>query len=454
MGITKEDAELFAEMFKSAGEELIPTPDEVMRVWKKLDIEIGGFIKANKTNPEERKELAKQVFAMFLKLLKELRDIRQKYKPMPTGTAVNTLIGAMDAGQNGQQGLDEWLRRKNKISHTKDTITRGDSMNGDGGKIIFRHDISDGRGYVKLKMPESTFDELVGFRVAPKKILVFLLEKVNEQAFHDGKLTRNYVDFSAKELIERGVYKTRQSALKGLKAAMNILTGIQIEGEYHFGKNNTVSYVSSNEGGNIFRFWQHDKGLWRVYIEENADWRFILQSFSRLPSYYYRLPFRASELLYLIRSIARQRTKDIKERGYFTISLRTIQQVLNLPDEDKTTHPQRDIKDVINDAVDEIDKAQREDFGNEDLQFLSVEYDEAWPIKQFLNEGYLYVALSGDFAQPFIDIEDEKTKKLKEVKRRSQKALAAKKDNDEESEKAKKDNDIQKGTNYGGSEIL
>ena len=156
----------------------------------------------------------------------------------------------------------------------------------------------------------------------------------------------------------------------------------------------------------------------------------------------------------MIRSIARQRTKDIKERGYFTISLRTIQQVLNLPDEDKTTHPQRDIKDVINDAVDEIDKAQREDFGNEDLQFLSVEYDEAWPIKQFLNEGYLYVALSGDFAQPFIDIEDEKTKKLKEVKRRSQKALAAKKDNDEESEKAKKDNDIQKGTNYGGSEIL
>ena len=379
---------------------------------------------------------------------------KAKYKPMPTGVAINSIIDAMDAGQNGQQGLDEWLRRKNKISHTKDTITRGEKMKGDGGKIIFRHDISDGRGYVKLKMPESAFDELVGRYITPKKIMTFLLEKINEQAFHDGKLTRNYVDFSAKELIERGVYKTRQSALKGLKAAMNILTGIQIEGEYHFGKNNTVSYVSSNEGGNIFRFWQHDKGLWRVYIEENADWRFILQSFSRLPSYYYRLPFRASELLYLIFAIARQRTKDIKERGYFTISLRIIQKALNLPDEDKTNHTRQDIKDVINDAVDEIDKAQQEDFGNEDLLFLSVEYDEAWPIKQFFNEGYLHVALSGDFAQPFIDIENERTKGLKEAERRKLKALTAKKDKDSEGEKAKKDNDSQKGTIYSGSEIL
>lgn len=421
--ISKKDAKFYCEIYEAAYG-ITLTPDEVIRVFERMDNEIGKYIRTNHQvmNEQEEEELKTKIQILFQKLLKELRD-SAKCKYMPTSSAISSIIDAMHAGQNGQNNIDNWLKRKTEISHTNYSVTHGDPMNGEQGKIIFRHDINNGQGYVKLKIPDAVFNELLGFSVAPRKIFVFLLEKINEQAFHDNHLTRNYVDFQANELIERGVYTTRQSALKGLKIAMNILTGIQIEGEYRFNKNNIISYSSKSEGGNIFRFWENVRGNWRVYIEENANWRFIFQAFSILPIYYYRLPYRASELLYLIFTKARQNTGNIKERGYFTIGFRTIQQALNLPDEDKIEHPQRDIKDVINNAIDDIDEAQQEEFDNEDLMFLSAEYNDEWPISQFLSQGYLQVSLSGIFAQPFIEIQDDRIKELEKVKRKKEKTL-------------------------------
>ena len=100
-----------------------------------------------------------------------------------------------------------------------------------------------------------------------------------------------------------------------------------------------------------------------------------------------------------------------------------------MPDEGETKNPQRDIKDEILNAVDEIEKTHREYFMNdENMLFLSPEYDDSWPIARFLNEGYLQVSLSGIFAQPFIEIEKGKVKGLSEAKRKRQKALEAKKE--------------------------
>lgn len=383
------------------------------------------------SDAQEKEKTLNELEDLFFGLAEYLAiENAKKCKPMPTGSSIRTIIDVMDAGQDGKKGIEALPERKNKISHTKYSVTHGDALMGDKGKLIIQHTLSRERGFVRLKIPDTVIYELMGYSIKVKKVLAFVLEKINEQAFHDGRLTRDFITFSAKELIERGVYKTYNSAMTGLKAAMNILTDIKMEGEYRFKKNDTVIYAPKSEGGNVFRYWTCEKGQWELRLEGQADWRFILQAFSILPNYYYILPNRASELLYLIFSMARQHTDDIKQRGHFSVSFRVIQQALHLPDEDKTKNPQRDIKDAINNAIDEIDKAQRANFGEQELLFLSAEYDDAWPITQFLNEGYLHVALSGTFAEPFISIEDEKIKGLKEAKHRKKKTSENKSNNE------------------------
>lgn len=357
------------------------------------------------------------------------------YKPMPVGIAINTIINTLDAGQDGRRGIEELPTRKAKISHTKYTVTRGEPLSNDGDKFIIRHDISKGRGYVSVELPDSLVNNLKGYSVATKKIFALILEKINEQAFHDGILIRNYVNFPIKELIERGIYSTPQSAMKGIKISANTLTSIKLEGRFTFKKGSTVEFSSSYIMAVLFPTIEAMRGQCTIKLNDDVNWSFILQAFSMLPIYYYSLPNRASELLYLIFATARQHTEDIKGRGHFSIGFRAIQQALHLPDEDKTTHPQRDIKDEINNAIDDIEKAHREYFRNDEkLLFLSAEYGDSWPIARFLNEGYLQVSLSGTFAQPFIAIEEDKIKGLKEAKRRQQKALKAKAAKDKDSE--------------------
>ena len=357
------------------------------------------------------------------------------YKLMPTGSAINTIIDVIDAGQDGVKGIEKLPERKGKISHIKYTISRGDPLSNDGDKFIIRHDMSKGQGYVSIQLPESLVKNLAGWSVATKKIFALILEKINEQAFNNGVLIQNYVDFSIQELIELGIYTTYQSAVKGITIAANTLTSIKLEGRFTFKKGNTVEFSSAYIMAVLFPTIEAKRGQCTIKLNDDVNWGFILQAFSMLPNYYYSLHNRASELLYLIFSMARQHTEDIKKRGYFSISFRAIQQALHLPDEGETTHPKQDIKDEINKAIDEIERTHREHFRNdEDLLFLSAEYDDSWPIARFLNEGYLQVSLSGTFAQPFITIEDDKIKGLKEAKRRQQKALKAKTAKDQEAE--------------------
>ena len=377
-----------------------------------------------------------EVTELIKEFLIPLANIKNGLANMATGAAIKAFVDVIDAGQDGEQGIKEMPKRKGKISHTKYTVTQGDAFNDNEGKMIIRHELSKGRGYISLKISNSIANnELYGYSVATKKILTLILEKINEQAYSEGSLIRDYVTFSNDELIERGIYKTPQSALKGMKIALNVLTDMKIEGMLNFNKNKSLSLLpDSYQYGNIFRFGTYKKGQWGIYIEAKADWRFIFQAFSVLPDYYYSLPNRPSELLYLVFTTARQHTDDIKKRGYFCIGLRKIQEALHLPDENKTNHPQRDIKDVINDAIKEIDAAQIKKFGSEDLLFLSLEYDDSWNIRQFLDEGFLHVELSDFFAKPFIDIENDKIKNLKEAQRKKQRALKAKNDNEKSRE--------------------
>jgi hypothetical protein len=57
--------------------------------------------------------------------------------------------------------------------------------------------------------------------------------------------------------------------------------------------------------------------------------------------------------------LARQRVRDIEEKGYFTIGLRAVQERLNLPSEVGNKDPQRTIKELLEEAVTAIEEAAK-----------------------------------------------------------------------------------------------
>ena len=76
-----------------------------------------------------------------------------------------------------------------------------------------------------------------------------------------------------------------------------------------------------------------------IQLETDFNREFLIQYFTFLSSYYFKLSNRASDLLYYIFYLARQNTKEIEERGYFTIGFRAIQHRLQLPSEIGNNNP-------------------------------------------------------------------------------------------------------------------
>lgn len=346
--------------------------------------------------------------------------------PMATGAAIFAMQEMLTAG--GREGIENLPELKKRINHsTKYKISEGDpAKQEESGLTIMRKDWNNRRrkNYIRVGLPDNVIDKKLGYGINAKKLLLFCLQKINQQILKNGEVTREFITFPLQELIEKGFYTSQRSAQTGFKIAASIMTSIRIEGEIGFSDRKPAKHIFQLSV--LFPTTKYADGQYQVFVNQQVDWSFIFQAFSILPEYYYELSNKSSELLFYIFSIARQHTEDIKERGYFTLSCRALQLAMHLPEEKKTEHPDRDIKQAILNAIDEVDAMQNKYFHDEDLLFLSLEYKEEWNIAQFLNEGYLYVGLSGSFATPFIKVEEDKIKGIKEAQRKKQKALEAK----------------------------
>ena len=265
----------------------------------------------------------------------------------------------------------------------------------------------------------SDIDKLVGSNKPVKKMFVLALIKANEQAIHNGQLTSAAISFPLQELIELGFYKTEQSARRGFKAGMDVLTSLKLKGRVQSGKNKESSIESLRV---LFTGSDIKNNQCTIYMNEFVNWGFIAQYFTIMPRYYFRLPNRASDLLYYIFYLARQRVKDIAEKGCFNISFRSIQARLNLPSENHTINPGRDIKEAIESAIQSIEDTHAQVY--EGLQFtLTPIYDENASIADFLDNGYLKVGMDGIFAETFIELNNTKVKGITAAQKRTERII-------------------------------
>lgn len=332
---------------------------------------------------------------------------------VPDSTASNLILETLGAGEN----IADLPARKKQINHNTTYEVLED------GK---RRQVSVINPKAKVTIELADIDKMTGSNKPAKKLFVLSLIKANEQAIFDGQLTKDYISFPLQELIDIGFYKTPQSARTGFKAGMDALTSLKIKGHIQQTKKRGSSIDALEvlfTGANI------KNGQCTVYFNPRISWSFIAQYFTILPRYYFKLPNRASDLLYYIFFLARQHTRDIEERGYFTIGFRAIQHRLQLPSEIGNTRPQQTIKQPIEDAIEELETEHSLLYGNTEFSLLPV-YDEAASIKDYLDNGYLRVSLTGAFAETYIAISKDTAKQIEQAEKRqariTEKAVAIK----------------------------
>jgi len=329
---------------------------------------------------------------------------------VPTSPASNLIMEALGAGEN----LADLPERKKKVDHG----TRYEVLeNGKSRRVIMQSRKSE------ITVELADIDKLTGSNKPAKKLFVFALIKANERAIYDGRLAKEGISFPLQELIDIGFYKTPQSARKGFKDGMDILTSLKVKGSVQDSQKSEKTVEALEvlfTGANI------KTGQCTIYLNERINWNFITQYFTILPRYYFMLPSRASDLLYYIFFLARQHTRDIEKKGYFTIGFRAIQNKLQLPSEVNNGNPYRTIKQPIEEAIEEIENDHAKQYGSTDFQLLPV-YDEEAGIKEYLDNGYLKVTLKGDFAASFIQISQDTSRQIAEAEKR-QARLTEKKD--------------------------
>ena len=320
---------------------------------------------------------------------------------MPDSPATNLVLEALGAGAD----IADLPARKKQVSHGTSLEVLED---GRKRKIIS----TAPKAQITLEFAD--IEKITGNNKPAKKLFVLALIKANEQAIFNGELGRDYISFPLQELVDIGFYSTIQSARNGFKKAMDALTDIKISGEIERTKKHKVSVI----GLHPFRVGYIDKNQCYIQLESNFNWSFVAQYFTILPRYYFKLPNRASDLLYYIFYLARMNTKKIEEQGYFTISFRAIQHRLQLPSEKGINNPQRDIKQPIEDAIEQLETEHSLQYGNTEFSLLPVCDDRA-NISDYLDNGYLQVSLTGAFAKTFIEISEETAKQIEASQKRT-----------------------------------
>ena len=323
----------------------------------------------------------------------------------PTLTLMYDLLGSCN--------LDVLSYRKKKYNRNIQLKIVASDKNGNKRRVSYS------KGTTEVSIEIDDFRKIINRNPQAKKILTRILIRMNEQAIHNGALVRDLVSFPLAELVGEGQYKNLTTARRGFYNVGDILTGLKVSGKIERGKEKTMSQGCHAV---LFKLIEVNNSTCLVYLNERLNWGLITPYYTGLPSYYFELPDRASELLEYIFYIARQNTKKISEDGFFTISYRALQYRLNLPNEEQNRNPKRDIKDAIETAIIQINEKHAQyalpsstpaKDPASDPDFLLVplrEYDA--PIKKYLDEGKLKIVLKGDYASKFIALNRRKAAKL------------------------------------------
>ena len=347
---------------------------------------------------------------------RQAQSISNGLQKQPSSVATAYIHAVIEAGR---EGISDLPSRQKLVNHkTKCTVNRSVGLMCKDMQVEFTNSL----GYVMLEMPNDLFDSLTGeFKSNVKKMFQFVLAHVEAQAFKGGKLIQDTVTFSGNELIDIGFYSEEWTGDRGIKAAMSILTSIKLMGNVRYNPKMKPIHIHTLDV--MFYSIISKDAEFTVFLNPNIDWNFVIYFFSHIPTYYYELSSRAASLAYQIFYLARQHTKDIKEDGKFTISLKAIRNALSIPLR-ATKNARRDIMEEFFRAVDEVEAAHHRHFHNSELELFITNCCDTMTPAEFINAinkggAALEVNITGSLAKPFIDFEAQKAQNLKAAQRKA-----------------------------------
>ena len=244
-------------------------------------------------------------------------------------------------------------------------------------------------------LPSSVLEN--GIPDPTKKLFRFLMTKVSQEAFIRGEIVKPFIEFNLSELVEKGFYKSVDSARNHIGPALDSILMFVIGGSRTVGKGKNKK-VHSWDHGNIFINHSLNKNIVRVDLNTVKDWNFIISQYQLMPFYLYNLSSRAYNLCEAVFYYARVNAKNFEsEDNVLNINNRIIQQYLSLPDVSDTKNPGRDIVDAVKKAVDEINACESDsnDF------FLELYSESLWSVSDWLSKGYLIVHLGEKYLQSY-----------------------------------------------------
>lgn len=322
---------------------------------------------------------------------------------LPTSPATYLINQVLAYGDN----IEDLPNRYKSASHSASVQV---SKRGKGRQIQYKKSGAE----ISIELPD--INKLAGGNAPAKRLFALALIKAREQALHNGALGRDYVTMPLKELIDKGMYKTVRSARQGFNSGADALTSLKVKGHAQRGKKK----ISSDVLEVLFTGARIENGVGYLFLNDRINWSFVTQFYTPIPGYYFKLRYRAGDLLYYMFYLARQHAKVIEAGKSFSISFRSIQMYLQLPSEIDNPNPARTIREPIEQAIEAIEEAHSAEFNNMDLQLLPV-YPEECSIKEFLDKGYLKVTIAGELAASFIDISKKTARIIEQSRKRKEK---------------------------------
>ena len=340
-------------------------------------------------------------------------DDNSKYFKMPNSPASNTMLNVVGHAGN----LETFANRLEQNSHSSQleffTPPEGTSKN-----LSERVKYSTDNTETTIHL--DNIDLFTKANKPLKKILTYTLVKLSKENVTENLDHDISIKFPLQDFVDLGCYKTLRTARQAFNQAKNPLTSIKIEGVV---KDKKDMRAITESGIEVLFTGAHIKnGIVDIYLNKRINWDlFALQYFSILPKSYFSLSDNAADTLLNLFLLARKRLNDIGKNKYFTISFRTLQQILELPEEASTKNPGRDIKEPILNALREISKIEEEDIVIEPV------FNPNGNIIEFLEQGYAKIYLHNEYLEYFDDLAKTKTKKIENtMKKREEIADRAK----------------------------
>lgn len=347
--------------------------------------------------------------------LKEVeQEVEQAFYNLPSTPATTALFNLFGFGSDLWENPKQVVEREKALDTHKKLKIEGDATRPE----ILRFTIAT-RSALQIYEVDRHF--LEGTNAGLKKIYSFIQTKVT-RIFSDGIPVKTSIEFPLRELVDSGVYKTLDTARKGFLDAGEALIRVGIKGWLKLSNKKRYEQV---DVGSFFTLFRVKRGVCVVKINPDFAWGMFTAFYTPFPPFAYKLSSNAFTLISLIFTIARQRWGRIGKADAlkFQIKMRHIQTRLNLPDEDKTRNPRRDIRDVIENAIEEIERASN----TTDFTMISRKSDgtlmeDNASISAFL-AGHLEIELRGDYSESFKTIAVNSGKRIKAAQKRKEQSL-------------------------------